>query len=178
MKKIIIGLIATLSIISNCYAAPLMPNLHDPGTTSPAPSVSASSSGGGGLQMPDIKGIPQTDLGDFINTGIKVLFAIGEVGFVIMLLYGAVTFITSAGNEAAVDRAKKTITYAIIGIVLLFFTWAIVDFVIKTIKSPSTSSNSSLNNSSVLNSSKTSTPSSTNSTKSTSDDLVDPVPGE
>lgn len=48
---------------------------------------------------------------------------------VIFILYGGFIWMTAGGNEERVDSAKKTITAAVIGLVVVLLAWAIVIFV-------------------------------------------------
>jgi cytochrome bd-type quinol oxidase subunit 2 len=50
---------------------------------------------------------------------------------VIMIIYGGVTYVTAAGNEEKVGKAKKIIMYAIIGIVIVLISFALVNTVIR-----------------------------------------------
>ena len=61
-----------------------------------------------------------------VNT---LLFIIGAVS-VIMLIWGGIRYTTSAGNSASVTAAKNTIMYAIIGLVIAFLAYAIINWVI------------------------------------------------
>lgn len=56
------------------------------------------------------------------------LIIIGLIG-VIFLLYGALVYITAGGDSEKVDKAKKTIIYALIGIAVAILAFAIVTFV-------------------------------------------------
>jgi TRAP-type C4-dicarboxylate transport system permease small subunit len=49
---------------------------------------------------------------------------------VIMIIYGGFTYVTAAGKQEAVDSAKKTILYAIVGIVIILLSFAIVNTVL------------------------------------------------
>ena len=76
--------------------------------------------------------VPSTLLGDggvlstIINT---MLFIIGFLS-VVMLIFGGLRDIISGGNAAAVTAAKNTILYAIVGLIIAIFAYAIVNFVI------------------------------------------------
>ena len=59
-----------------------------------------------------------------------LLFIIGAIS-VIMLIFGGIKYTTSNGDQGAVTSAKNTITYAVVGLVVAIFAYAIVDFVIK-----------------------------------------------
>lgn len=48
---------------------------------------------------------------------------------VVMIIYGGFTWLTAAGNEERIASAKKIISAAIIGLVIILLAWAIVWFV-------------------------------------------------
>ncbi len=61
-----------------------------------------------------------------------LIFIIGAVA-VIMLIIGGFRYVLSSGNADAVQSAKNTILYAIIGIVVAVLAYAIVNFVLTRI---------------------------------------------
>lgn len=83
--------------------------------------------------------VPDTLFGDdsIFTTVVNVLlFIIGAI-CVIMLIWGGIRYTTSAGNAASVTAAKNTIMYAIIGLVIAFLAFAIVNWVLSAVD-PST----------------------------------------
>jgi hypothetical protein len=60
------------------------------------------------------------------------LFLIGAIS-VLMLIYGGIRYTLSAGDAKAVESAKNTIMYAIIGIIVALLAYAIVHFVLNTL---------------------------------------------
>ena len=71
-----------------------------------------------------------TGTGGAFTTIVNVLlFIIGAVS-VIMLIYGGIRYTTSGGNANSVTAAKNTIMYAIIGLIIAIFAFAIVNFVV------------------------------------------------
>lgn len=50
---------------------------------------------------------------------------------VIMIIYGGITYVTAAGNQEKVDSAKKIIMYAIVGIIIVLISFALVNTVIR-----------------------------------------------
>jgi ABC-type Fe3+ transport system permease subunit len=58
-----------------------------------------------------------------------LLFLIGALS-VVMLIWGGIRYTTSAGNQNSVTAAKNTILYAIIGLAVAVFAYAIVNWVI------------------------------------------------
>jgi hypothetical protein len=57
-----------------------------------------------------------------------LLFLVGIIS-VIMLIIGGIRYVVSGGDQNAVQGAKNTILYAIIGIVVAFLAFAAVRFV-------------------------------------------------
>ncbi len=45
---------------------------------------------------------------------------------VIMVVYGGVTYVTSAGNDEAIGNAKKIIMYAVVGLIVILLSFAII----------------------------------------------------
>jgi hypothetical protein len=58
-----------------------------------------------------------------------LLFVVGAVS-VIMLIIGGIRYVVSGGDSTAVQGAKNTILYAIVGIVICLLAYAVVSFVI------------------------------------------------
>lgn len=58
-----------------------------------------------------------------------LLFIIGVIS-VIMLIIGGLRYATSGGNSGSVESAKNTILYAIIGLIVAIFAYAIINFVV------------------------------------------------
>ena len=73
---------------------------------------------------------------DFIVLAIKVSsWVLGIVGSLalIMFIYGGFMFLISAGSAEAVGKAKKIITAAVIGLVIVFASYLIIQFVLKSL---------------------------------------------
>ncbi|MBI3957090.1 MAG: hypothetical protein HY340_03835 [Candidatus Kerfeldbacteria bacterium] len=77
-------------------------------------------------------GLGTTDLkGTVINIINWVLGLLGIIA-VIMILIGGFQWMTASGNEEKVEKAKKIISAAIVGLIIILLAWAIVNFVIGT----------------------------------------------
>ena len=61
-----------------------------------------------------------------------LLFLIGVLS-VIMLIYGGMRYVMSQGDAGAVNNAKNTILYAIVGLVVAILAYAIVNFVLSSL---------------------------------------------
>lgn len=67
-----------------------------------------------------LEGEPTTIIGLAAGAGLKIfLVAAGIITF-IFLLRGSLTWISSAGDKEKLDKARKTITNAVIGLLILF----------------------------------------------------------
>lgn len=76
--------------------------------------------------------VPQTlfGQGSIFTTIVNVLlFIIGAIS-VIMLIIGGIRYTVSGGDSSAVTAAKNTILYAIVGLVVAFLAFAIVNWVL------------------------------------------------
>lgn len=71
--------------------------------------------------------------GGIFTTIINVLlFLIGVIS-VIMLIYGGIQYTLSSGDSGKVNNAKNTILYAIVGLIVAILSYAIVNFVLKSL---------------------------------------------
>jgi hypothetical protein len=59
-------------------------------------------------------------------------FFLGFLGLlaVIMIIYGGILYVSAAGNQESIDKGKKIIMYAIIGLVVILLSFAIVNTVL------------------------------------------------
>lgn len=64
----------------------------------------------------------------FKNVVNILLFIVGAVAVVVIIIAG-IRYVTSAGNATAVSAAKNTLMYAIIGLIVAFLAYAIVNWV-------------------------------------------------
>ena len=85
----------------------------------------------------------------FGNTGVfkqvtnTILYIVGIIA-VIMLIIGGIKYVISGGDSKKVTDAKNTVLYAIIGLVIAFLAFAIVNFVISALPSSSKETEESL----------------------------------
>lgn len=75
-------------------------------------------------------GSSKTDIGDVIKTVVNVLlFLVGSLS-VIMIIVGGIKYTVSNGDSSSVSSAKNTIMYAVVGLLVSIFAYAIVNFVV------------------------------------------------
>jgi len=71
-----------------------------------------------------------------IEIAVRTLFIVGGVAFVILFLIGAIRYITSGGDAKAVDGAKKNITAAIVGVLILASVYTVAWFFNRALGAP------------------------------------------
>lgn len=70
--------------------------------------------------------------GIFATVSNTLLFVIGALS-VLMIVIGGLRYVISGGNSNAVTSAKNTILYAIVGLVIAFLAYAVINFVLNAL---------------------------------------------
>lgn len=83
-----------------------------------------------GINYGTYTGLGTKDLREGIMAIVNVLMGFLGIIAIIIILYGGFVWMTAGGNEEKVDSAKKIITAGIIGLVIIFVSFAIASFVI------------------------------------------------
>lgn len=76
---------------------------------------------------------PAATLNGTISSIINVLSSVIGVIAVIMIIVAGARYVTSGGNDTSVTAAKKTLLYALIGLVIVALAQVIVKFVINNV---------------------------------------------
>ena len=123
MRRILKNIICGLALSTVLVAAPVAVE-------------SASAQVQDGLNMTKTADTQNTSVNTLIRNVINILlWAIGIVS-VIMIIIGGIRYATSNGDSNQVSAAKNTIMYAVIGLVIAIFAYAIVKFVFVQITAP------------------------------------------
>jgi hypothetical protein len=75
-------------------------------------------------------------LDDFVELAIKVaeiIWAISGSLALLMFVYGGILFLISSGHSQMVTRATQTMTSAVIGLAIVFGSYAIIYFIMVTV---------------------------------------------
>ena len=70
---------------------------------------------------------------ELIAAIIRILLMVGGAIAVLFVIIGGYQYLTSAGNEEAAEKGRKTVTNALIGVVVVVLSWVIVNAVVGTI---------------------------------------------
>ena len=71
------------------------------------------------------------DLASLIANIIRIMLALSGTVALIYLIYGGYQYVTSGGNAEQAVIARQTILNAIIGLIVIFASYAIISFVMK-----------------------------------------------
>lgn len=133
LKKIIIVLTFAFALslsIQAVSAAGLLPNASG----SDWQSTQCKAPDGSGMDSATYCG--DYTLNDFVRLAILasqwILGIVGSLSL-IMFIYGGFMFLISSGSSDKVGQAKKIITAAIIGLIIVFSSWLIIRFVTQAI---------------------------------------------
>jgi hypothetical protein len=104
------GAIALLSMVPVASAALITPG-DVPG------EISAATGGEGSIRALALK---------IVNYFLTFLGIVA----VMMIIFGGVTYVTAAGKQESIDNAKKIILYALVGIIIILLSFAIVNTIL------------------------------------------------
>ena len=74
-----------------------------------------------------------TDLKDIVKKVVNTILYVVGILSVVMMIFGGIQYTTSAGDQAKVTKAKNTILYGLVGLVVSLLAVAIVNFVINAV---------------------------------------------
>lgn len=78
-------------------------------------------------------GTSQSNLIDAVQFIINILLVLVGLAAAVMLIVGGVQYITSRGDDTKAEEAKNTILYAVMGLIVIGLSAAIVNYVIVTV---------------------------------------------
>ncbi len=86
----------------------------------------------GGHSIDPVAGMPSGGVGEFgkiLRLGITLLLITITLAALIFLILGGIAWITSQGDKANVEAARKRITFAIIGLIIAFSAYFIINVI-------------------------------------------------
>ena len=78
-------------------------------------------------------GLGTADLEQSAIEIVQWLLSVLALVSVVMIIVGGFRWMFSSGNEERIDSAKKTISSAIIGLIIVLLSWAIITFVVSAV---------------------------------------------
>lgn len=76
-------------------------------------------------------------LGEIAGAIIGTFLSFLGIIFLCLIIYGGFLWMTSAGNEGKVIRAKQTLTQAVIGLIIILSAYSITYFVFNSLQAAS-----------------------------------------
>lgn len=81
-------------------------------------------------QLRGAHGLPNPDTSNVLETALKTAFVVIGALSVIFVIIGGFQYVLSGGDPGNTSRAKETILYAIVGLIVSLLAFSVVDFVI------------------------------------------------
>ena len=79
-----------------------------------------------------VTGLPKVTAGSsVVHTALEIFFGIAAVISVLMIVIGGLAFVTSGGKPEEAAKARETIIYAAIGLLVSLSAEAVVAFVVR-----------------------------------------------
>ena len=75
----------------------------------------------------------QDGLSNILKNATNIVLFIAGALAVIMIIYGAIRFMTAHGNEKQVESARLIVTYSVIGLIIAILAYALVNFVLSNL---------------------------------------------
>ena len=122
MKNIFLSLISIFSLLSVPIAV-----------SQSALALDSSAESGFEKGIKDTGGSSGQSVSSFIQSIINILLFIAGVIAVVMVVIGGLRFVLSNGDSGATSKARNTIIYALVGLVITIMSYAIVNFVLGNI---------------------------------------------
>jgi hypothetical protein len=86
----------------------------------------------GGYNLRPVSGMPSegySTLQTILTWSITMLMIVATLVFIVLLVWGGIQWITSGGEKAGIESARKRIVFAIAGLVVIFLSFAIIRLV-------------------------------------------------
>lgn len=134
MKKVILSAIAAVLTVVGLGSVATLSPAYAADQTVLCPNGQPAQSGYESCYQDNKTGVfSNSDLMGTLTVIINVV--VGVVGFVAvaMIVIGGISFATSQGDTARVAKARNTILYGVVGLVVALLAFAIVNFVLGSI---------------------------------------------
>ncbi|MCA9334750.1 hypothetical protein KC953_01255 [Candidatus Saccharibacteria bacterium] len=80
-----------------------------------------------------LKGAPDTIDGTTVGNILGVVYFIAGIVAVLMIVIGGIRFVGANGDSNQVQAGKETVTYAVIGLIVVIMAAAITQFIIQNV---------------------------------------------
>jgi hypothetical protein len=120
MKKLLLSFLAVLTVFFTVLPSPAYAQFRDWGGC----TETVTDASGNTAQIATLKCLPVV----FGNLIYAALIFVGTVS-AFLIIYAGIQFVTSGGDQKKVGQARQIITYALIGLVLVLSSFAIISVI-------------------------------------------------
>ena len=126
MKNLLLSISTLLVLATSSLAVPVMAATIDDAKRDACTGAGGEYSGGQCVE----KGGGGGTLEKTVKSITNILVFIVGLASVVLLIIGGLRYALSGGDSGGVEGAKNTILYAIVGVIVAFMAYAIVNFVL------------------------------------------------
>lgn len=124
IKQHLLTLAATLGLVTLAALSPL----------AQVPASAQISDGLEAASTSETRARSISSSGGVVQRAVNLLLWIVGIVSVIFIIWGGFRYITSAGDSSKVTAAKNTVLYAVVGLVIAIFSYAIAQFVFSNVQ--------------------------------------------
>jgi len=124
------GLLLIAPLLALSLIWPASSVLAVPATNGSASSTTTSGSAAVGMPTP----LANISIQQLIGRIIQYLLGFSGVIALVMFIYGGLSWMTAQGNQEKLTKAKNTLVWSVIGLILIFSSYALAKFVIDTLE--------------------------------------------
>ena len=127
LKSFFVAGVLLLAVLPLAISQPAFADcISDPTSAGCPCSLNSSSAACQDLSKPD-------GLSNILKNATNIVLFIAAALAVIMIIYGAIRFMTAHGNEKQVESARLIVTYSVIGLIIAILAYALVNFVLSNL---------------------------------------------
>ena len=83
------------------------------------------------VTLPNVLG--SADLPTIVGNIIKAVLGLVGTLALVMFIYGGILWMTSGGKEEQIKKGKDTLVWAVLGLAIIFFSYALSNFIINAL---------------------------------------------
>ena len=127
LKSFFVAGVLLLAVLPLAISQPAFADcISDPTSAGCPCALNSSSAACQDLSKPD-------GLSNILKNATNIVLFIAGALAVIMIIYGAIRFMTAHGNEKQVESARLIVTYSVIGLIIAILAYALVNFVLSNL---------------------------------------------
>jgi hypothetical protein len=81
------------------------------------------------VSKPEQLGLPTVSAASGVTSILNMVFLLAGLLAVVFIIVGGIKYTLSGGDSAGIKSAKETITYAVVGLVVVLLAFGIVNYV-------------------------------------------------